>query len=86
VALARSADYFTVLGVARDATATEIRDSAGHLLGELEVRRLAQEGMDEAEFRDVRRVVLDARDVLSDADLRGAYARAVDDVAEPPRS
>jgi hypothetical protein len=54
------------------------------LLGDIDARRLTPEGCDSPEIADVRQVVVDARDVLSDDELRAAYLKGIEDVAESP--
>jgi hypothetical protein len=54
------------------------------LLADVDARRLTPAGRDSAEIDDVRQVILDARDVLSDDALRAAYLKGIEDVAESP--
>ncbi|HEY7725120.1 MAG TPA: DUF4388 domain-containing protein, partial [Anaeromyxobacteraceae bacterium] len=71
----RRADYFTILGLSRAATPYEIRASAERLLSEFEPARWGGLGDAGAAERlaEVCRVVAEARDVLADDELRGAY-------------
>jgi hypothetical protein len=84
VELARTADYFAVLGLPRSASRGDVADASARLLGDIDARRLTPAGRDLLEIDDVRQVVLDARDVLSDDELRAAYLRGIEDVAESP--
>jgi hypothetical protein len=75
----RRADYFTILGVARGCTPHDVREAADRLLAEFEPRRFAlhkDEDLD-AKVEEIRRVLADARDVLSDDDLRDAYVQGL---------
>jgi hypothetical protein len=71
----RRADYFTILGVARGCTPHDVRDAADRLLAEFEPRRFASHKDEELEAKvdEIRRVLQDAREVLSDDELRDAY-------------
>jgi hypothetical protein len=82
--LARTADYFAVLGLRRSASRGDVADAAARLLGDIDARRLTPAGRDLPEMDEVRQVVLDARDVLSDDELRAAYLKGIEDVAESP--
>lgn len=86
VSLARSADYFQVLGVSRAASATEIRDAADRLLAGLDARSLAAREDESTELREARQVVVDARDVLAEDALRAAYLKGIEDVADSTSS
>jgi hypothetical protein len=71
----RRADYFTILGLSRTATPYEIGASAERLLRELAPERwygVADPGLPER-LAEVRRVVSEAAEVLSDEGLRRAY-------------
>jgi CheY-like chemotaxis protein len=81
---ARTADYFAVLGLRRSASRGDVADASARLLGDIDARRLTPAGYDSPEIDDVRQVVVDARDVLSDDELRAAYLKGIEDVAESP--
>ena len=77
VELARHADYFQVLGVARSATAYEVDLAFDRIARELAPGRLSpsiRDGM-RPELSEIERVLEDARDVLRDPRTRDAYAR-----------
>ncbi|MBC7794953.1 MAG: hypothetical protein H7Z43_14705, partial [Clostridia bacterium] len=77
VELARHADYFQVLGVARSATAYEVDLAFDRIARELAPGRLSpslRNGM-QPELSEIERVLEDARDVLRDSRTRDAYAR-----------
>jgi hypothetical protein len=84
--LARTADYFEVLGVPRGCTTEEARLAADSLLAAAE-RDLAPAITADPSLapllQDVRQVLLDARDVVGDAARREAY-RAGLEAASPP--
>jgi hypothetical protein len=73
--LAREADYFELLGVARDASRSEIRQAytelsatfAEHAVEEASRRRHARE------LRELRAALEEARDILADDAMRSAY-------------
>jgi CheY-like chemotaxis protein len=75
----RRADYFTILGLSRTATPYEIRAGAERLLADLGAGRWA--GVSDPGVRErldeVRRVVSEARDVLTDDELRAAYLQGL---------
>jgi CheY-like chemotaxis protein len=72
----RRADYFTILGVRRDATRAEIGQAADRLLAEF--APAAPDGVPpDARLADIRQVLEDARDVLLDDELRSAYLAAL---------
>jgi hypothetical protein len=75
----RRADYFTILGLSRTAMPYEIEASAARLLAELSPERWAAvEGAGLFEtLEEVRRVVEEAREVLSDDELRAAYLQGL---------
>jgi CheY-like chemotaxis protein len=72
---ARRADYFTILGVARSSTPHDVRDAADRLLAEFDPHRYSGHADDDlvAKVEEIRSVLLDAREVLSDDELREAY-------------
>jgi DnaJ-class molecular chaperone len=75
----RRADYFTILGLSRTATPYEIRASAQRLLAELDPDRWAgviEAGVPER-LAEVRQVVDEARQVLTDDELRAAYLQGL---------
>jgi len=75
----RRADYFAILGVARDGTPYEVREAAGRLLAEFDPVRFRDQrepGLRE-KLEEIRRVVAEARDVLSDEALRAEYLFAL---------
>ena len=75
----RRADYFAILGLGRDGTPYEVREAADRLLGEFDPGRfhgLREPGLKE-KLEEVRRVVAEARDVLSDEVLRAEYVEAL---------
>ena len=75
----RRADYFAILGVGRDGTPYEIREAAERLLGEFDPGRfhgVREPGLQES-LEEVRRVVAEAREVLSDEVLRSEYVEAL---------
>jgi CheY-like chemotaxis protein len=76
---ARRADYFTILGVARGCTPHEVREAGDRLLTEFDPRRFAGHGDDDlvARVEEIRRVLLDAREVLADDELREAYVEGL---------
>ena len=77
--LVRRADYFTVLGLGRTATPHEVRAAADRLAAEFQPERfrgLQEEGL-AARLEEIRRVVNDAREVLTDPFLREEYQRGV---------
>jgi DnaJ-class molecular chaperone len=85
LALARTADYFSLLGVPRCASGADIRDAATRLLSALELRRLTTPpGTGSSDLQEARQVVLDARDVLADDAMRAAYLNGIEDVARSP--
>jgi CheY-like chemotaxis protein len=75
----RRADYFTILGVARSCTPHEVRDAADRLLADFDPRRFTGHADDDlvAKVDEIRRVLLDAREVLSDDELREAYVEGL---------
>ncbi|HSN15402.1 MAG TPA: DUF4388 domain-containing protein, partial [Anaeromyxobacteraceae bacterium] len=75
----RRADYFAILGVARSCTPHEVRDAADRLLADFDPRRYAGHGDDDlvARVEEIRRVLLDAREVLADDELREAYVEGL---------
>jgi CheY-like chemotaxis protein len=73
----RRADYFTVLGVRRDATRVEIDQAADRLLAELATARRGAAPAPDVCLADIRQVLQDARDVLLDDALRSAYLAAL---------
>jgi CheY-like chemotaxis protein len=75
----RRADYFTILGLSRTATPYEIRASAQRLLAELDPDRWAGVGEPGVPERlaEVRQVVDEARQVLTDDELRAAYLQGL---------
>jgi CheY-like chemotaxis protein len=83
VSLARTADYFSLLGVQRSASTSEVREAAARLLAEVDAQLLtpARE-LSSADLQDARQVLLDARDVLADDGLRAAYLNGIEDVAD----
>lgn len=87
ITLARTADYFSVLGVQRSASSSEVRDAAARLLAEVDAQLLTGEGRaPSGDLRDARQVLLDARDVLADDGLRAAYLNGIEDVADSTAS
>jgi len=75
----RRADYFIILGVSRACTPHEVREAADRLLAEFEPRRFAGHADDDlvAKVEEIRRVLLDAREVLADDELREAYVEGL---------
>jgi hypothetical protein len=71
----RRADYFTILGLSRTATPHGIRTAADRLVAEMDDPRWALTGDPELaeQLAEIRRVVVEARDVLCDDELRDAY-------------
>jgi len=71
----RRADYFTILGVGRLCTPYEVRKAAERLLSELSSDRFGQAAGDGlvAKLEEIRQVVGEARDILSDDLLRSEY-------------
>ena len=71
----RRADYFAILGLSRRCTPHEIREAADRLSAEFDPLRF--EGLREPELprmaEEIRRVVAEAREVLSADDLRREY-------------
>jgi preprotein translocase subunit Sec63 len=84
--LARSSDYFSVLGLPRSASGAEVHERAAQLLFDLEAVRPAPGGGPRSDLQEVRQVVLDAREVLADDDLRAAYLKGIGDVADSTAS
>lgn len=76
----RTADYFSILGVARACTPYEVREAAERLLSELTPGRFeaAATGALEVKLAEIRQVVEEARDVLADDELRAEYLAAVE--------
>jgi preprotein translocase subunit Sec63 len=75
----RRADYFAILGVPRDGTPYEVREAAERLLAEFDPGRfhgVSDPGLRER-LEEVRRVVAEARNVLSDEALRSEYVEAL---------
>jgi CheY-like chemotaxis protein len=75
----RRADYFAILGVARSCTPHDVREAADRLLADFDPRRFAGHADDElvAKVEEIRRVLLDAREVLADDELREAYVEGL---------
>ena len=73
----RRADYFTILGVHRDATRHDIGRAAERLLACLAPLPQGAAAAPEARLADIRQVLEDARDVLLDDGLRSAYLAAL---------
>jgi hypothetical protein len=76
---ARRADYFTILGVGRLCTPTEVREAAERLAAEFAPARfqgVREEGL-LARLDEILRVVGDAREVLVDEKLREEYLRGL---------
>jgi hypothetical protein len=76
----RRADYFTILGLGRACTVYEIREAAERLLSGL------REGLFDSsapglagKLEEIRSVLEEARDILSDDGLRGAYLASLGD-------
>lgn len=83
VTLARTADYFSLLGVQRSASSSEIREAAARLLAEVDAQLLTGAGTPPpGDLREARQVLLDARDMLGDDGLRAAYLNGIEDVAD----
>jgi len=83
--LVRRADYFTILGVGRDATPHALRDAADRLLASF-----AAEGFPgplepelERKLAEIREVVSEARAILVDDELRAEYLAGL---GEGPRN
>ncbi len=76
--LCREADYFTLLGVPRDASSYEIRRAHEAALRDLSPGRLAAaDAVDLADsVEELRFVINEAFEVLSENDLRDAYRRS----------
>jgi hypothetical protein len=75
----RRADYFTILGLGGAATPHEVRSAAERLTAEFQPERFRghqEEGLP-ARLEEIRRVVADAREVLSDPFLREEYQRGL---------
>jgi CheY-like chemotaxis protein len=71
----RRADYFTILGLSRQCTPYEVRDAAERLLADFDPLRFhgqRETGLGD-EIEEVRRVVTEARHVLTDEPLRAEY-------------
>lgn len=75
----RRADYFVILGLGRGSTGYEVREAAQRMLSELDVHRLEDDPGLAADVREIRRVLQEARDVLSDDELRAQYLASLDD-------
>jgi len=76
---ARRADYFTVLGVGRLCTPSEVREAADRLASEFAPDRfqsVREEGLP-GRLEEILRVVGDAREVLADERLREEYLRGL---------
>lgn len=77
----RRADYFTILGLARRCTPYEIREAAERLSNEFDAQRFT--GVSEPGLADklaeIRQVVAEAQEVLSDDILRREYLAALRD-------
>ena len=76
---ARRADYFTVLGVGRLCTPSEVREAADRLASEFAPGRfqsVREEGLP-GRLEEILRVVGDAREVLADERLREEYLRGL---------
>jgi hypothetical protein len=75
----RRADYFTILGLGRVATPYEVREAAERLTAEFQPERFRDDVDPELPGRleEIRRVVADAREVLSDERLRTEYVRGM---------
>ncbi len=77
----RRADYFAILGLARQCTPYEIREAAERLGGEFDSARFTgveEPGLAE-KLAEIRQVVAEALEVLSDDALRGEYLAALGD-------
>ena len=73
----RRADYFTILGVHRDATRQEIGRTVERLLAGLAPLPQGAAAAPDGRLADIRQVLEDARDVLLDDELRSAYLAAL---------
>lgn len=73
--LAREADYFELLGVARDASRSEIRQAAAELGATFSDESLEQAARRRhaRELRELRAALEEARDILTDDAMRSAY-------------
>jgi curved DNA-binding protein CbpA len=83
---ARTGTYFDCLGLAPDATTTEVREAYVGVVRELDALRPAVAGEPEsaAVLDEAARVAEDAFAVLSDPDLRLRYRRALKPVEVSP--
>jgi preprotein translocase subunit Sec63 len=71
----RRADYFAILGLSRHATPYEVREAAARLAAEFDPGRYAayrEPGLRE-QLDEILGVVAEAREVLSDDELRAEY-------------
>jgi hypothetical protein len=73
--LAREADYFELLGVARDAARSEIRQAHGSLSSTFADDAIedASRGRHARELSELRAALEEARDILVDDSMRSAY-------------
>ena len=78
--LVRRANYFAILGLGRSCTGHEVREASERLLSDLKVERFdpVTPGL-AADVREIRRVLEEARDVLSDDALRAEYRASLGD-------
>jgi hypothetical protein len=76
----RRADYFTILGLGRACTVYEIREAAERLLSGLREGPFDSSAPGLAgKLEEIRSVLEEARDILSDDGLRGAYLASLGD-------
>ncbi|MCP4502891.1 MAG: hypothetical protein GY822_23385 [Deltaproteobacteria bacterium] len=75
--LCRHGDYFTVLGVDREATTFEIRSAATRLRNRFAPERFSSPSLSDLNraVHEIRDIIAEAEDVLSDDELRSAYRR-----------
>jgi hypothetical protein len=79
----RRADYFAILGLGRTCTPYEVREASERLLTELTVEPFgASELTLAAKLEEIRRVLEEARDVLSDDGLRAEYLASLEESLE----
>jgi len=84
--LVHRADYFAILGLGRACTPYEIRQAAERLLLEVADERFRPQAGDglAAKLCEIRQVVEEARDILSDDALRAEYVAALGGEAGDP--
>lgn len=81
-ALARTADYFTLLGLPRDADAAAVRRAHEFLKAAFDPAGLGPFGAEmSVEIEEIRETIDEARLVLEDDGRRDAYRRAIEEAA-----